>query len=154
MGMLSKYTWQRTLKSCLTLGLAREVDAENKKIRYKGIPQGPKPKSSKPGELNSFYGQTHTTETCQLISEKGLGRVWWFKPETGDTTTCRSCPGTGWERGRPPLGSHGKPCPEGKRKACKEKNTGLKYYNNGSVNKKFKTHPEGNWVAGMKPRSN
>jgi hypothetical protein len=154
MGMLSKHTWQRTLKSCSTLGLAREVDAENKKIKYTGVPQGPKPGSSRPGMSNHFYGKTHTEETCQVISERGVGRVWWHNPETGEITTSHSCPGTGWKRGRPLLGPHGKPCSESKRKNCREKNTGLKYYNNGVENKKFRFHPGGDWVPGMKPRNN
>jgi hypothetical protein len=152
MGMLSKNTWQREAKTCSTLGLAREVDAENKRIVYTGVPQGPKPGSSRPGKLNHFYGKSHDDKTIQVISEKGQGRVWWFNAQTGETTTCHTCPGSGWERGRPASGSHGKPCPESKRKACKEKNTGLKYYNNGIENRKFRQKPGKEWVLGMKPR--
>jgi hypothetical protein len=63
-------------------------------------------------------------------------------------------PGPNWERGRPPLGPHGKPCSEEKRKACKEKNVGLKYYNNGVENRKFRVNPGRNWKPGMKPRNN
>ena len=153
MGMLSKCTWQRTQVSCKILALARKVDAENKSIVYKGVSHGPRPNCSKPGELNPFFGKTHSPETLLVISERGLGRVWWFNKLTGETTTARECPGPEWERGRPRLGSHGKPCPESKRKALIEKNTGLRYYNNGVENKRFRTPPEGNWELGMKPRT-
>lgn len=112
MGMLSKYTWQRTDVTCSTLGLARKVAAENKSIQYRGVPQGPKPGSSRPGSTNHFYGQSHTEETCRVISERGLGRVWWHNTETGETTTSRECPGPGWERGRPKLGARNNPYPD------------------------------------------
>jgi hypothetical protein len=112
MGMLSKHTWQRTAVTCSTLGLARKVAAENKSIAYKGIPQGPKPGSARPGESNHFFGKTHTEETCALISEQGLGRVWWWYPRTGETTTSKKCPGKGWERGRPATGPQKNPSPD------------------------------------------
>jgi hypothetical protein len=112
MGMLSKFTWERTEVTCSTLGLARKVAAENKSIAYTGVKKGPNPKLSKPGELNNFYGKNHTKETCSLISEKGKGRVWWWYPETGETTTSRECPGKGWIRGRPELGTCSTPYPE------------------------------------------
>ena len=112
MGMVSKHTWERTSVSCYTLGLAREVDAENKRVMYTGVSQGPKPQNSKPGELNPFYGQKHTEETCKTISEKGIGRVWWFNITTGETTTSYDCPGPDWERGRPDLGSQSNPNPD------------------------------------------
>ncbi len=111
MGMLSKRTWQRTLATSSMLGLAREIDAENKSIRYTGVPQGPKPRSSRPGELNHFYGQTHTEETRAVISEKGKDRVWWFNPETGETTTSKICPGERWVRERPRTGKQKNPNP-------------------------------------------
>ena len=112
MGMISKHTWQRTTVTCPTLGLARQVAAENKSVAYTGVPQGPKPGSSRPGESNHFYGQTHTEKTCTLISEKGKGRVWWHNKITGETTTCRECPGEQWGRGRPELGPRSQPYPE------------------------------------------
>ena len=111
MGMLSKHTWQRTTCTCSTLGLARKVASENKSIQYRGVSRGPRPASSKPGELNPFYGQAHTEETCRVISEKGLGRVWWHDPVTGETTTSRECPGLNWERGRPSTGKQQNPNP-------------------------------------------
>ncbi len=112
MGIIGERHWGRTPVSCSTLGLAREVDAENKRIAYTGVPQGPKPGSSRPGELNHFYGESHTEKSCALISEKGKGRVWWWCPETGKTTTSRKCPGKGWERGRPPTGPQQNPNPK------------------------------------------
>lgn len=112
MGMLSKHTWQRNIVTCSTLGLARQVASENKSIQYKGVPQGPKPGTSRPGEMNPFYGQVHTEETCRAISEKGLGRVWWHNTVTGETTTARECPGAGWGRGRPKLGKYETPYPD------------------------------------------
>jgi len=112
MGMLSKHTWQRTTCTCSTLGLARKVANENKSIRYTGVPTGPRPGSSRPGELNPFFGQTHTPETRQLLSELGIGRLWWHDPLTGETTTSRECPGLNWEKGRPKLGKYSKPYPD------------------------------------------
>jgi hypothetical protein len=112
MGMLSKYTWQRTKVTCSTLGLARQVAAENKSIAYKGVSQGPKPGTSRSGESHHFFGKTHTEETCALISEKGLGRVWWHNKITGETTTSRECPGEQWDRGRPKLGHYETPYPD------------------------------------------
>jgi len=111
MGMLSKHTWQRTAVTCSTLGLARKVAAENKSIAYTGVPQGPKPGSARPGESNHFFGKTHTEETCALISERGLGRVWWHNTKTGETTTSRECPGPVWKRGRPKTGPQQNPNP-------------------------------------------
>jgi hypothetical protein len=112
MGMLSKHTWQRTAVTCSTLGLARKVAAENKSIAYTGVLQGPKPGSARPGESNHFFGKTHTEETCALISERGLGRVWWHNTKTGETTTSRECPGEDWNRGRPELGRYETPYPD------------------------------------------
>ena len=112
MGMLSKHTWQRTSVTCSTLGLARKVANENKSIQYTGVPQGPKPGTARPGQLNHFYGKKHTEETCQTISEKGLGRVWWHNTETGETTTSRECPGSNWKRGRPKLDKYTTPYPD------------------------------------------
>jgi acyl-homoserine lactone acylase PvdQ len=112
MGMISKYNWQRTAVTCSTLGLARKVDAENKSIRYKGVPQGPKPGSSRPGELNHFFGQTHTEENRALISEAGKDRFWWLNTETGETTTSKVCPGEGWIRKRLPTGKQKNPNPD------------------------------------------
>ena len=43
MGLICRDHWGRTSVSCLTLGLARKVDAENKKIRYTGVKLPPRP---------------------------------------------------------------------------------------------------------------
>ena len=112
MGIIWERHWGRTTVSCSTLGLARKVDAENKSIHYKGVSQGPKPGSSRPGELNHFHGQNHTGESRKLISEAGLGRVWWHNVLTGETTTSRECLGPEWERGRPKLGKYVTPYPD------------------------------------------
>ena len=72
MGMICERHWDRTPVTCSTLGLAREVEAENKSINYTGKPC--------PGRQK--------------------GRVWWNNGET--QTRSRVCPGEGWVRGRLP----------------------------------------------------
>jgi hypothetical protein len=63
MGIIGKRHWGRTPVSCSTLGLAREVDAENKRIAYTGVPLPPRPgyrwyvNGSKQTRSNSHPGE-------------------------------------------------------------------------------------------------
>jgi len=70
MGLVNSTHLNRTFISCSTLGLAREVEAENKSINYTG--------KKCPG--------------------RQVGRVWWNNGV--EQTRSRECPGEKWVRGR------------------------------------------------------
>ena len=152
MGMVSKHTWQRTLKSCSTLGLAREVDAENKSIRYTGTTLPPRPgykwynngmeqtrRKRHPGEdwvegrlhheMKPYEERNITEQTMESWIETGR-KVGTMLAESGQ-----------WEKVR---------CKDGKGGAAGKGNV---WWHNGVISTRAKECPGEGWVRGRLKRS-
>lgn len=58
------------------LGKKRTLEQRKRmSVNRKGQGKGPNPKRSQPGELNGFFGRTHSTESRLTISEKQKARI-------------------------------------------------------------------------------
>jgi hypothetical protein len=66
--------------------------ANGAKSKGRKLTEEHKRKLSKPGELNPFYGKTHTSETRQKIREEAMGREWDKKAKEKLSKTLKSRP--------------------------------------------------------------
>jgi len=66
--------------------------ANGAKSRGRKLTEEHKRKLSKPGELNPFYGKTHTLEVREKIREKAIGRKWSKEAKEKLSKTLKSRP--------------------------------------------------------------
>jgi hypothetical protein len=152
MGIICERHWGRTLVSCSSLGLARNVDAENKSIRYRGTKLPPRPgykwynngveqtraKEHPGGEwvegriefkAKPYSERNITEQTMDSWVESGR-KVGTMLAETGK-----------WEKVR---------CKDGRGGAA---GAGNVWWNNGMISTRAKTCPGEGWVRGRLKRS-
>jgi len=153
MGIVGERHWGRTPVSCSTLGLAREIDAENKSIRYKGTTLPPRP----------GY-KWYNNGVVQTRSKKHPGEGWvegrlFFDPkpyeekiipeetilswvETGRRVGLVHAESGQWESVR---------CKDGRGGAAGKGNV---WWNNGIICTRAKECPGEGWVRGRLKRNN
>jgi len=142
MAIICEDHWGRTPPSCSTLGLARKIDAENKKLRYTGTTLPPRP------GYTWYNNGVKQTRSKDHPGEGWVeGRIFYNANVTPEVIEKRTAP------------RRGKKYSEEKKARIREKtvydpeNMGIrtrnkKWWNDGLKSKRFLTPPGEGWVEG------